>query len=577
MAGQFATLNRHVAGSQAQLAGFENQLKRIKTMALFGGVALGVGGAGLFALKAPLEEAKAWQQEAARFASLGFGVKVNQDAQQFAKGMQTYGTSARDNLTLLSDAMAVFKNLHDAQIAAPIMAKMKFANEAVFGKEGAGTNEGKFMDMLKVIELRRGLSSQEEFARQANYVQQVIAGSRGRVDASQLLMALKTGGVGISQFSNDAFYLGSEPLIQEFGGFRYGTAINSIYSNLVQGRGSMTAQQELFRLGLLNPKKVEFNRMGMLKKALPGSFLGGDVFEKQGPLALLQDVLLPAFAKKGITSDQGIIDELGRILSNRTASGLLARAYQQRGTILNQWNANRNAQNIDQLAETGKNTPAGKTIELGAQYRNLMLELGTAVLPIAIKAVGWLSSAIKEAVHLAREFPLLTKGIVLTFGTLAALVATGGAITLATAGIKALQLALGVSSATGIGAGLVGSLGAVATGIGWITAAAATFTAAYAATRWIANKITPDDWTLGGQIYDWTHKSYDPNAKPGSRFVAGGKSGSVLVHTQINMDGRKFAETLTKHQENFGQAPQVGLTGFDWRKGLLPAGGTGGF
>ncbi|MFD2271418.1 hypothetical protein ACFS07_10460 [Undibacterium arcticum] len=44
-------------------------------------------------------------------------------AVKFATGMNTVGTSARDNLTLLSDAMAVFKNLEHAEFAAPIMAK----------------------------------------------------------------------------------------------------------------------------------------------------------------------------------------------------------------------------------------------------------------------------------------------------------------------------------------------------------------------------------------------------------------------------------------------------------------------
>ena len=99
--------------------------------------------------------------------------------------MKTYGTSAVENLTLVSDAMAVLKNLDRAKMAAPILAKMKFANEAVFG-EGGRSNESKFMDMLKVIEFRGGISSEAEFETQANFVQKVIAGSRGRVDAAAI-------------------------------------------------------------------------------------------------------------------------------------------------------------------------------------------------------------------------------------------------------------------------------------------------------------------------------------------------------------------------------------------------------
>jgi len=213
LAGQFSALNRQAQSTHGHLSDIEKQLSRLKTMGFVGGAMAGAGAFGLSLFKAPIEEAKQFQTEVARFASLGFGDRVNSEAVKFATGMKTFGTSARENMTLVSDAMAVFKDLHHAELAAPIMARMKFANQAVFG-EGGKANESKFMDMLKVIEFRRGLSSPAEFETQANFVQKVIAGSRNRVDATQLLAALKTGGVALSGRSNEAFYLGSEPLIQ---------------------------------------------------------------------------------------------------------------------------------------------------------------------------------------------------------------------------------------------------------------------------------------------------------------------------------------------------------------------------
>src|SRR5581483_224417 len=110
-------------------------------------------------------------------------------------------------------------------------------------------------------ELRRGLLSPTEFATQADFVQKAISGSRGRVNASKWLQLLKTGGVGVSQMGNESFYLGLEPLLQEFGGFRLGTSLMSIYQNLVQARGTISSQQELYRLGLLDPHKVQFNSL----------------------------------------------------------------------------------------------------------------------------------------------------------------------------------------------------------------------------------------------------------------------------------------------------------------------------
>jgi hypothetical protein len=593
LAGQFQSLNRHVSTTRTGLSDIEKQLAKLKLLGVAGGAMVGVGAFGLSLFRGPLEEAKQFQTEAARFASLGFGDKVNADAVKFATGMKTFGTSARENLTLVSDAMAVFKNLEHSEMAAPIMAKMKFANEAVFGS-GGKANESKFMDMLKVIEFRRGLSSPQEFESQANFVQKVISGSRNRVDATQLLQALKTGGVALSQRSNESFYLGSEPLIQEFGGSRYGTAAMSIYQNLVQSRGTITAQQELYRLGLLDKNKVQFNQLGQLKKALPGAFTGSGVLEKEGELALLEKVLLPAFAAKGISGEEAIVREMGMILGNRTGSGLMSRIYQQRETLKMQSEANKSAKDINGLDALGRNTLAGKELELHAKWRDVLKELGTAVLPIAIKAVEGLTVMIKGFIGFAREFPTLTKWLTVGFGVLAGLVAAGGALTLATVGFKALGLALVVGKGAGLGSMLLEAAG----GLGVLGKATLALGAI-----WGAYKV----FELGAALYD-LHKAnnregvvVNPESKARaialgfmppdkversaygagnqvaveSPYISGRTTAGQPIHTTVNIDGRKVAESVTQHQAKAANRPQTGMTSFDGRQALTPAGATG--
>lgn len=582
LTGQFGKLDQHLMGTKRHLSDIEMQFARLKTLGMAGGALAGAGMLGLAMFKGPIEEAKKMQQETAKFASLGFGDAVNQQAVKFATGMKTIGVSATENMALVSDAMAVFKDLHHAEIAAPIMAKMKFGNEAVFGKEGGGAHESKFMDMLKVIEFRGGLSSTSEFNTQANFVQQVISGSRNRVDATQLLSALKTGGVALSQRSNEQFYLGSEPLIQEFGGQRYGTGAMSIYQNLVQARGTKTAQAELFRLGLLDPSGVEFNKMGELKKALPGSFKGSGILEKEGELALLEKVLLPAFAAKGITGDENIIRELGMILGNRTGSSLMSRIYQQRATIHMQADANRNAQNIDQLAATGSKTLTGKEIDLHAKWRDVMNVLGTTVLPIAIKAVEGLTKVLQTVVNFGREFPILTKALTVTFGVLSAMAAAGGAIMMAKAAFGALSLALGGSGAAAGGTGLAGALGAAGTAVtvfaGAIAALAAGFAVGSVLNKGIdalLSKVRGKDTSLGSSIYDWVHAespvkrdgpgfaSNGGGAAFGSPHIRGRAGQTIQVDSTVNLDGRAIAKTVTTHQAKDLSRPATGGRSFD--------------
>lgn len=539
----------------------------------------GAGAFGLSLFKAPIEEAKQFQTEVARFASLGFGDRVNSEAVKFATGMKTFGTSARENMTLVSDAMAVFKDLHHAELAAPIMARMKFANQAVFG-EGGKANESKFMDMLKVIEFRRGLSSPAEFETQANFVQKVIAGSRNRVDATQLLAALKTGGVALSGRSNEAFYLGSEPLIQEFGGSRYGTAAMSIYQNLVQARGTITAQQELYRLGLLDPSKVQFNQLGMLKKAMPGAFKGSSILENEGELALLEKVLLPAFAAKGINSEEDVIRELGMILGNRTGSGLMSRIFQQRETLKKQVGANSSAQDIGQLDAAARNTLAGKEIELHAKWRDVLKELGTTVLPIAIKAVEGLTSVVKGIVGFAREFPTLTKWLTIGFGVLSGIVAAGGVMMMATAGFKALGLAMVVSKGVGIGSMLIqtaGGFGQVALALGAVWGAIQVIKLGAAAYE-LYKASHHEGVVLSAESQrriaagELNHPA--PTVRTGpSDFMADRQARTANNSLVLNMDGRKVGEIVSGHQARAASRPQTGATSFDARLALGPAGG----
>ena len=142
-----------------------------------------------------LNEAKHYQTEVGRVNALGLGDKVSAEAVAFARNMKTYGTSQLDNLQLMRDGMSAFADVHHAEMVAPTLAKMKFANHAFFGEAEGADNERKFMDMLKVIELRGGLESKEKFEAQANIVQQVITATGGRVGPNEWLNMIKTGGL----------------------------------------------------------------------------------------------------------------------------------------------------------------------------------------------------------------------------------------------------------------------------------------------------------------------------------------------------------------------------------------------
>ena len=86
MARQFAAVHGDAKALQATL-------DKIKLTGLVGGALVGAGALGLHLLHAPLEEAKRYQTEVAKFRQFGLSEAGNRDAMAFADNMNVVGTS----------------------------------------------------------------------------------------------------------------------------------------------------------------------------------------------------------------------------------------------------------------------------------------------------------------------------------------------------------------------------------------------------------------------------------------------------------------------------------------------------
>lgn len=422
-----ALISKSLHGAGQDVDKLNAKLSSIGKQAAIGG-AMVAGGLGLAMMfKAPLDEAKKFQNEVERFRSLGLGDKVTSDAVTFARGMDTYGTSIRENLGLLRDAQTVFGDFHEAKMVVPLLSKMKFANAALYGDEGGSMKDKAFMDMLKVIEMRGGLASQDAFTKQANMVQQVQTATGGRVGANEFLNFIKTGGVAAKGIKDENFYYGMEPLIQEMGGSRVGTGLMSAYQNLVQGRTTQRAANELMRIGMLDPAKLDYDKVGNIKQIKPDAVSGSDMMVAD-PFKWMQSVMLPAFAAKGITDKQAILNEIGAIFTNRTASQLYSTMYLQQANIEKNMKLNSGAAGIDELTKNAQTTLSGKEIELAKKWNDLLLALGEVILPLAIKAVDALSREIVKMTTWVAENPGKVRDLTYALIGLSAFLIAGGLI-----------------------------------------------------------------------------------------------------------------------------------------------------
>lgn len=413
-------------------------------------------------LKGTVDESKKLEGSTNRIQALGLKPHDTQHAINFAKSMKSYGTSVTDNTQLMLDAVTIFADGHHAEMAAPIMAKMKFANEALFGAEKGHENEQKFMNMLKVVELRGGAANAETFKAEANMIQKVLTATGGRVGGDQWMDFIKRGGVAAKQLSTNTFFNQMEPLIQEMGGDAVGTGLMSAYQNVYQGKTTVRAARAMTNLGLLDKDKVKYNKIGMVKEFLPGALQGGDLF-KSSPLEWIEKVMLPKLAAKGITDKTQILDTIGTIFTNRTASNLIATMYLQREQIHKNEKLNQGAEGIDQVFERGKKMTSGHEIEALARMRDLKLDIGERVMPIYNMAIDAGLRAMASFSQFMKEHNSATEIIIVTLAVVAGLLVVFGTLAIAVAAVlgpfamlKFFMTTLGIQG--GLFAGILGKI-----------------------------------------------------------------------------------------------------------------------
>lgn len=400
-----------------------------------GGHAARSTGAHIFGdLRETLGEAKKMQNERGRITAFGLGDQATKDAEKYVRAMKMMGVSTSDNMTLMRDALSIFADEHHAQMVMPTLAKMKFANEAMFGAEDAHANEEKFMNMLKVIELRGGTKDEATFKNEANMVQRVLSATGGRVGGDEWRNFIQTGGVAAKQMRQDAFYYQMEPLIQEMGGHAVGTGLMSAYSNAYQGKTTVRAAKEMMALGLVDKKNVEYNKIGMIKRIRPGALLGDDLF-KASPLEWLEKVLLPQLEKKGITDPDKVKDMISTIFTNRTAANLFSTMYMQRQQIHKNEKLNAGAYGIDNMHELASEQIPGKEVDALAKLRDLRTEIGEQVIPLYNAALEKTTVAIDRLTRFMKEHQTASKVMLTVLVIFSAVLVAVGTLTIALAGI----------------------------------------------------------------------------------------------------------------------------------------------
>lgn len=557
--------------TDAKAIKLKSTLSEIKKLGVMGAILGGAGYAGLRVLDKAYDAAKEYQQAFAQFKSLKLGDAINSQADKFARGAGIIGASATDLMLTARDLTAVLGDRGQGIVRqlAPGFAQLKYANQAVYGGHGLDFNEKQLRDLERIIEMKGGFKSAPDFLAQAGMMQQVIAGTGGMVKPSDYLNFIKTAGVAGRLLDNNSFYYGMEPLIQEMGGNRVGTGLMSAYMNLAQGRSTVRAAKEMMRLGLVDPSMVEYDKIGQIKRILPGALKGSDQFGSD-PYQWMKAVLLPAMRAKGITSEKDILNEFPTLLGNRTGSSLFSLMFLQQDKIEKNMAMSKGAMGIDDLVKLAKSTPEGGEKALGAAWMNVKIAAGEALTPVIVPGLLKLAEAFNWLGKAMARHPIRFDVIIYGFTALSAALAFSGIVLTLKAAFLGLTLVM-PSLGTAITATVLPAIGTLTGALGLLALAAAPIIYRHE----IADQI--DDMAPG--IGDFLYKATTPSEWGSWRGQAGnarnkwlkeasaGQSGNktIQVNSQLNVDGRTIARAVTDHQYYDMNRDLAAGSGFDGR------------
>ncbi len=398
------------------------------------GAAMFAGGLGLAALfKAPLDEAKKFQTEMAKFSLYGMSDAVNAESERFVKGMNSIGTSITTNMKLFTEAQGVFREsglpgmeaLEGAKIAAPVLSKIAYATSGL-SEESQAMMKTSSMAMMRYIEDSGGLKSPKRFNELADAGWKMTQTSGGAVNWEQLRQFKARGGIAAMNLTDDAMAM-FEPIITMLKGQTAGFSQRTAYNRL-NGIVKIPNQvaHELVNNGIWDNKKVIWNSQGGIKAFKGNPLKEADLFSSNS-IEFYEKVIMPMHKKMGVTSDAAI-GQSNAMLFGSTGGAMFTLIDKNIEKLHHSLEAQHKALGIDASVEKTRKTLSGREVELAAKWKDLMLLLGDQILPMAIVAVTKLNDGIVSLTKWIGENPEKVKAFTYALMGLSAFLITGGLI-----------------------------------------------------------------------------------------------------------------------------------------------------
>lgn len=356
-----------------------------------GGVGIGLMGDALVPLGAAMvagyvgkqfyEGAKDYQDAFMRFKSLNLGDQVNSEADKFVKATKVYGVSQTELMKALGESVGLFGNFEEAKKFTPDLLTLGKANSAIFGDKNGHLDEEGLKSLLKFIDRRGGFKDEASFKRNLDLAEKLVTGSSGFLKFNDLAGFSQNAGTAFRSLSDQGL-LHMEGLMIEQGGQKAGTALMSLYQNLVAGRTPKKTMGLLQDLGLATLAMQKHGAVGgkPIKSLVMTDIKGRDLLQSD-PAKWMTDVLLPALDAKGIKKEGDILKAVNDVLSNRTASNQASLMTTQQLQILRDQKIATGAMGADKVTKMFGDSASGAEADFDAAWADFKKQFGTTMLP----------------------------------------------------------------------------------------------------------------------------------------------------------------------------------------------------
>jgi len=593
-----ANMVKDFAKTDAQAALLQKRIDSIGRGLKGGLIAVGAGAALAAMFKPAIADAMKFERAMLRLKDIG-GIdgKVLAQVRGDALSGRYKGIGASESVDLVRDLHAAFGDAKEALHFMPLFAGMARVTQGKYGKSAVAGEED-VRALAKVAERRGGTKNASAMESAMDLSMMIQNASGGAVTPKDLLAFMARMGAMGNGMSN-AGIMKMWALMQEQGGSKAGTALNSALQNLVNGRGTEGSGSVLRKIGWVDEKANEQGLRALYgdnwakhqNKVTANSLKNADM-AKEDMVGWVQSTGLPLIAayldKKGITDEKKRENEtvslLAQALSNRLGADSIALIATQLPRIMKDYHIAGSSAGLRASIDSYDSSPMARFQDLHAKFETALVNLGEGALPVVIPLVNRLASAFKSFNEFAEKNPDTVRRV--TYGILAlsaALVGLGSA-TVVVNGIRAVALALPLLSSAAKGFGLVQSslafAGVGAGGVaglvglaGALSGIAVAFGALYVATKTlfgILDWLMPNDKHAAGTAaaVRWGQGSKGSttpaeDAHPGQHFVRSGRGGywvnndasippaksqqPIHVTTVLKADGRELARVTSPH------------------------------